>query len=58
LNAGTGVTVAKTAARRLDLQLDVQNITNRLNLINFAGLFSGTALAPPRSVALRVRAAF
>jgi hypothetical protein len=58
LNAGTGVTVAKTATRRLDLQLDVQNITNRLNLINFAGLFSGTALAPPRSVALRVRAAF
>ena len=58
LNAGTGVTVAKTATRRLDLQLDVENITNRLNLINFAGLFSGTALAPPRSVALRVRAAF
>jgi len=58
LNAGTGITVAKTATRRLDLQFDVQNITNRLNLINFAGLFSGTALAPPRSVALRVRAAF
>ena len=30
----------------LRLQLDVLNLTNRLNVINFAGLFSGTALDP------------
>ena len=30
------------------------NLTNRLDVINFAGLFSGTALAAPRSVAVRV----
>jgi hypothetical protein len=40
------------------LQADVLNLTNRLNVINFAGLFSGTALGPPRSVALRIQAAF
>jgi len=36
----------------------VRNLTNRLNVINFAGLFSGTALGAPRSVAIRLRAEF
>jgi hypothetical protein len=40
------------------LQADVINLTNRLNVINFAGLFSGTALAPPRSFAIRIHAEF
>jgi hypothetical protein len=31
------------------------NLTDRLNVINFAGLFSGTALAPPRSFGVRVQ---
>lgn len=35
--------------RSLTLQLTCLNLTNRLNVINFAGLFSGTAIAPPRS---------
>jgi outer membrane receptor protein involved in Fe transport len=43
---------------RYTLQLDVRNLTNRFDVINFAGLFSGTALAPPRTIALRVRAGF
>jgi hypothetical protein len=40
------------------VQADVRNLTDRLNVINFAGLFSGTALAAPRSGAVRVRADF
>jgi len=36
------------------LQADVENITNRLNLIDFAGLFSGNAIASPRSYVLRL----
>jgi hypothetical protein len=36
------------------LQADVQNFNNRLNVINFAGLFSGTGIAPPRSYNLRL----
>ena len=33
-------------------------ITEGANVIDFAGLFSGTALAPPRSFALRLQAEF
>jgi hypothetical protein len=58
LDASAGATLAKNAGRRLEVQVDVRNLTDRLNVINFAGLFSGTALAPPRSVSLRVRAGF
>lgn len=42
----------------LRVQADVRNVANRLSVINFAGLFSGTALASPRSVAIRVQASF
>src|SRR5262249_55645162 len=41
--------------RSLRLQADALNLTDRLNVINFAGLLSGTALAPPRSVAMRLQ---
>jgi hypothetical protein len=40
------------------LQAQVQNVANRFNLINFAGLFSGTGIAPPRSYAVRVVSTF
>jgi hypothetical protein len=44
--------------RRLRVQADVLNLTNRLNVINFAGLFSGTAVGAPRSFAVRLQAEF
>jgi hypothetical protein len=40
----------------LRAQADILNLTNRLNVIDFAGLFSGTAIAPPRSFGIRLRA--
>ena len=40
------------------LQADAANLTNRLNVIDFAGLFSGNAVAPPRSFALRLETSF
>jgi TonB dependent receptor-like, beta-barrel len=58
LDASINYAILKTDTRRVVLQADVTNLTNRLNVINFAGLFSGTALAPPRSFAVRLRAAF
>ncbi|OLC50084.1 MAG: hypothetical protein AUH43_06025 [Acidobacteria bacterium 13_1_40CM_65_14] len=58
VDASLSATLLKTAARSLRVQADALNLTNRLNVINFAGLFSGTALAPPRSVAVRLRAEF
>ena len=36
----------------------VVNLTNRLNVINFAGLFSGTAFAPPRTFGVRAQVEF
>ena len=53
--AGAMLKRGRTDAR---LQLDVRNLTNRLNVINFAGLFSGTALGPPRSVSVRLQIGF
>jgi len=52
LSAGTEL--YKKEARSLRLQADAENFNNRLNVLDFAGLFSGTALAPPRSYFLRL----
>jgi outer membrane cobalamin receptor len=53
-----GLTVARWSRRAVRLQAEVRNLANRLDVINFAGLFSGTALAAPRSGAVRVRLEF
>ena len=58
IDASTGVTLARSDKRAVRVQADVLNLTNRLNVVNFAGLFSGTAIAAPRSVAVRLRAEF
>jgi len=58
LDASVGLILAKGPRRSVRLQADVRNLTDRLSVINFAGLFSGTALAAPRSIAVRVRADF
>ena len=58
LDASAGFTLVESGARRLGLQFDARNLTNRLNVINFSGLFSGTALAAPRSIAIRLHAEF
>src|SRR3989442_1202968 len=57
-DASTGVVVARTKKYSLRVQAGALNLTDRLNVIDFAGLFSGTALAPPRSFALRLQAEF
>ena len=58
LDASVGADIWKQDKRYVRLQADIQNITNRLNVINFAGLFSGTAIGPPRSYALRLTTEF
>jgi outer membrane cobalamin receptor len=58
LDASAGFILVQRARQSLRLQVDVRNVTNRLTVINFAGLFSGTALAPPRSVAVRAQVDF
>jgi hypothetical protein len=58
LSASLGVVLVKSEKHSVRFQIDAANLTNRLNVINFAGLFSGTAIAPPRSVDARLRFAF
>lgn len=58
IDLSAGADLWKREARALRLQADVFNVTNRLNVINFAGLFSGTALEPPRWAALRLQIEF
>ncbi|MGI8744848.1 MAG: hypothetical protein ACR2NN_20205 [Bryobacteraceae bacterium] len=58
LDASLGTEFRVHERRKVRLQADVQNITDRLNAINFAGLFSGTAVAPPRSFGLRAQSEF
>jgi outer membrane cobalamin receptor len=53
-----GADLWKHDQKSLRLQAGIQNLNNRLNLIDFAGLFSGNAVAPPRSYSLRLQATF
>jgi hypothetical protein len=58
LDAGAGAELYRNDQRSVELQLQSGNLTDRLNVINFASLFSGTAVAPPRSIAARVKITF
>jgi hypothetical protein len=58
IDAAFSAVLVDAARARLRLQANVVNVTNRLNVINFAGLFSGTAIAPPRSFGVRMQIEF
>ena len=58
VNASMGVDLWEKEGRSLRLQADGQNLNDRLNVIDFGGLFSGNAIGPPRSYALRLTAGF
>jgi hypothetical protein len=58
VDLGGGITIAEGSRRSVRLYADLRNVTDRFDVINFAGLFSGTALAPPRSAGIRIAALF
>ena len=58
LDASAGAVLYKKEKQSVRLQADVINLTDRLNVINFAGVFSGTALASPRTFAVRLQTEF
>jgi hypothetical protein len=58
LNASVGAILSKREKETLRIQVDAQNMTNQLNVINFAGLFSGTALAATRGTYARLQVDF
>ena len=53
-----GVNLYQQEHRSLRLQGDVFNLFDRLNLINFAGVLSGTAVDAGRNFAIRLNATF
>ena len=58
VDASIGVDVYKSDRWDMKLQADGENLTNRLNVIDFGGLFSGNAIGPARSYALRLATSF
>jgi len=58
LNATANAELYKSNKLDINLQLDGDNLNDRLNVIDFGGLFSGNAIGPNRSYALRLRMSF
>jgi hypothetical protein len=58
LDLAAGAEIYRKESRSATLQTQVTNLANRLNVINFASIFSGTALGEPRSVSANLRLAF
>ena len=58
VSASAGSDIYKTERVNVRLQVDGQNLTNVLNVIDFGGLFSGNAIGPSRSFALRLTTSF
>ncbi|HEY2844594.1 MAG TPA: TonB-dependent receptor, partial [Bryobacteraceae bacterium] len=58
LDTSVGVTLFEADRKTVRLQGDVSNLTNRLNLINFSGVLSGTAVDAGRNFAVRMNVSF
>jgi hypothetical protein len=58
VNASAGAIVYKSDRVNMQFQIDGQNLNNVLDVIDFGGLFSGNAIGPSRSVALRLTTNF
>jgi outer membrane cobalamin receptor len=57
-DVAAGVEIYHKESRSAALQVQVANVADRLNVINFASLFSGTALGEPRGVSASLRLTF
>ena len=58
VSASAGANVYKSDRVSMNFQVDGQNLTNVLDVIDFGGLFSGNAIGPSRSFALRLTTTF
>lgn len=58
VNASAGADIYTSERLKVRLQVDGQNLTNVVELIDFGGLFSGNAIGPPRTFALRLQTVF
>jgi outer membrane cobalamin receptor len=58
LDMAAGAELYHKEQRTAELQVQLGDLTDRLNVINFASLFSGTAIAPQRSISARLKLTF
>jgi hypothetical protein len=58
VSASAGADVYKSERFNVRLQVDGQNLTNVIDVIDFGGLFSGNAIGPSRSYSLRLTTNF
>jgi hypothetical protein len=58
LDVAAGAEMYHKEQRSAAFEIQGENLTDHVNLINFASLFSGTAVAPPRSVSARLKLTF
>jgi hypothetical protein len=58
IQASLGVDIYKGEKINSRFQVDGDNLNNRLNIIDFGGLFSGNAIGPARSFSLRLNTSF
>lgn len=57
-SASLGADIFKNERMTVRFFADGENLNNRLNVLDFGGLFSGNAIAPARSFALRLTTSF
>ena len=58
LDLAGGVDLLRRDRTVMVLQAEAANLTNRVNVINFASLFSGTAIGVPRSASVQLKFQF
>jgi TonB-dependent Receptor Plug Domain len=58
VDASAGADVYKSDHMKMRFQVDGQNLTNVLDVIDFGGLFSGNAIGPSRTYSLRLTTNF
>ena len=57
-DAAAGATLFHKEGKDVSFEIEGHNLTDKLNVLNFASLFSGTAVAPPASVSARLKVGF
>jgi hypothetical protein len=58
VSASAGAEIYRSDRLKMRLQIDGQNLTSVVDVIDFGGLFSGNAIGPFRSFALRLTTNF
>jgi hypothetical protein len=58
VSGSAGADLFNSERLKMRFQVDGENLTNVLDVIDFGGLFSGNAIGPSRSFALRLATDF